>query len=272
MRGEFLDLSDARLYYYAAGTRGAGEPIVFIHGFPSSSHIWSSVVPSAPAGHRVIVVDLLGFGRSDRPAGRGLSIADHAARAIEMLDALRIERACIVGHDIGGGIAQVLASRHPHRVSRLCLVDSVDLEARRPVDIKLARALIPLTRLLPPAMLLAALRASLLRGYVDRDQGAHSVELYLRPFGSAEGRDVLLAHVAQLRRRALAFAGVGSAIAAPTAIIWGARDVFCPVPIAHRLHTAIPSSSLDIVANAGHFLPEEAPGKLAHVLSALMKR
>ena len=49
MRGEFLDLGGARLYYYAAGTRGAGDPVVFLHGFPTSSHLWRDVVPLVPA-------------------------------------------------------------------------------------------------------------------------------------------------------------------------------------------------------------------------------
>jgi pimeloyl-ACP methyl ester carboxylesterase len=58
MRGEFIDLNGERIYYYAAGTRGVGDPIVLIHGFPTSSHIWFDVVPRLPQGHRVIVVDL----------------------------------------------------------------------------------------------------------------------------------------------------------------------------------------------------------------------
>ena len=72
MRGEFVDIGGARLYYYAVGTRGAGEPIVLLHGFPTSSHIWSRVAPLLPNGHRVVVLDLLGYGRSDRPSGRPL--------------------------------------------------------------------------------------------------------------------------------------------------------------------------------------------------------
>ncbi|MBC7790009.1 MAG: alpha/beta fold hydrolase [Anaerolineae bacterium] len=113
MRGEFVDLGGARLYYYAAGTRGSGEPLIFLHGFPTSSHVWRDVVPLVPDGHRVVVVDLLGFGRSDQPLGRDVSIKGHADRVVQLLDSLRIERAAIVGHDVGGGIAQHLAIRHP---------------------------------------------------------------------------------------------------------------------------------------------------------------
>src|SRR5687768_16824667 len=129
MRGEFIDVGGARLYYYAAGSRGSGEPVVFLHGFPTSSHLWGEVVRLMPAGHRLVVVDLLGYGRSDRPAGRDVTIRGHAERVVALMDALGINYACVAGHDVGGGVAQAIAIRWPARVSRLCLVDSVAFDA-----------------------------------------------------------------------------------------------------------------------------------------------
>lgn len=119
MRGEFVDLGGARLYYYAAGTRGTGEPVVFLHGFPTSSHLWREVVPLVPDGHRVVVVDLLGYGRSDKPLGRDVSIKGHAERVVQLLDALRIERAAIIGHDVGAGSRSIWRCdiRRAHRAS-----------------------------------------------------------------------------------------------------------------------------------------------------------
>src|SRR5665647_3234175 len=107
MRGEFLDLDGYRLYYYAAGTRGAGEPVLFLHGFPSSSHLWGGVVASMPGGHRLIVLDQLGYGRSDHPDGAPVSVSAHARRALAVLDALNVPQACIVGHDLGGAVGQL---------------------------------------------------------------------------------------------------------------------------------------------------------------------
>src|SRR3954471_14047361 len=124
MRGEFVDVEGARIYYYAAGTRGAGEPIVLIHGFPTSSHLWLDVVAKLPAGHRVVVVDLLGFGRSDAPPAADYSVRGHATRLLRILDSLHIDRAVIVGHDIGGAVASQVALLYPHRVSGLALIDS----------------------------------------------------------------------------------------------------------------------------------------------------
>ena len=164
MRGEFLDLAGARLYYYAAGSRGDGDPVLFLHGFPTSSHLWQDVVPHVPPGHRVVVVDLLGFGRSDFPRGRDVSIRGHAERVLQVLDALRIERAAIVGHDVGGGIAQYLAVRHPTRVTRLALIDSVAFDDWLTRDVKLAKASLPLTHYLPAAWILSVLQRDLQRG------------------------------------------------------------------------------------------------------------
>jgi pimeloyl-ACP methyl ester carboxylesterase len=270
MRGEFLDLGGVRLYYYAAGSRGAGEPIVLLHGFPTSAHLWSDVVRCLPAGHRVVVLDLLGFGRSDPPGnGAAVDIRSHGERVVAVMDRLGINFACLVGHDVGGGIAQSVAVRHPHRVSRLCLVDSVAFDAWPTNAVKLARAMLPLTRHLPASWISQIVRADLLRGFVDADKGAHDVDVYLRPFCDSNGRDALLAHLTALNdAETMAVAGRLKDVVSPTAIVWGERDPFLPVELAHRLHGAIPRSTIEIVPEARHFLPEESP----HVVAAAIAR
>ena len=273
MRGEFVDLNGVRIYYYAAGTRGAGEPVVFLHGFPTSSHLWSDVVPLVPAGHRVVVVDLLGYGRSDRPLGRPVGIRDHADRIIELLDLLGINYACVVGHDIGGGIAQWLAVRYPQRVSRLCLVDSVAFKEWPTRDVKLARAMLPLTRHLPATWLLSILRNDLLRGYQDHDRGMRSIELYVRPFASADGRDAFMEHLIALDSAdTAALGGRLKEIVAPTAIVWGRHDPFLDPDIGGRLKEAIPGSTLEVIPTASHFSPEDAPAKVGDAIRELLKR
>lgn len=273
MRGEFVDLSGARLYYYAAGTRGAGEPVVLLHGFPTSGHLWSGVVPLLPPGHRIVVVDLLGYGRSDPPEDRDVSLRAHADRVIELFDALGINRACVVGHDIGGGVAQSLAIRHPHRVSHLCLVDSIAFDGWPAREVKLARAMIPLTRHLPPGMILSIVRGDLLRGYSDHERGARSIEQYLRPFATPEGRNALMRHLTALdARESMALAARLKEIAAPTAIIWGKGDPFLHHSLGKRLHDAIPDSTLRVIGDACHFTPEEAPEAIASTMKELLAR
>ena len=273
MRGEFIDLNGARLYYYAAGTRGAGEPVVLIHGFPTSGHLWTEVVPHVPAGHRVVVLDLLGFGRSDRPRARPVTVSAHADRTIQLFDALGIDRACVVGHDAGGGIAQSMAVRYPERVSRLCLVDSVAFDQWPRRRVKLVRAMMPVARHLPPALLVPVLRGGLLRGYMDRGRGAHSAAHYVRPFRTTEGRDALVQHLLELDPVDTATLALRlREVDRPTAILWGEDDPFLPAGIARRLHDAVPNSTLDIIPGGRHFTPEEAPRRVGDVLAGLLRR
>jgi pimeloyl-ACP methyl ester carboxylesterase len=273
MRGEFLDLNGVRLYYYAAGSRGSGEPIVLVHGFPTSGHLWCDVVPLLPAGHRVVVLDLLGFGRSDPAPAARVDLRSHADRLVDVLDQLRINFACLVGHDIGGGIVQSVAVRYPHRVSRLCLVDSVAFDGWPPREVKLARAMLPLTRHLPSSWILSIVRADMLRGYQDHERGAHAIDLYLRPFHESEGRDALMRHLVALdSTETLGLALRLKDIVSPTAILWGERDPFLPVRLGERLHAAIPGSTFAVISQGSHFVPHEAPHAVAEAIGSLLRR
>jgi pimeloyl-ACP methyl ester carboxylesterase len=273
VRGEFVDLDGARLYYYAAGSRGAGEPVVFIHGFATSGHLWSDVVSLMPRGHRIIVLDLLGYGRSDPPATRPLTLHAHAERIMALLDALGVRVACIVGHGLGGGIAQALAVQWPRRVSRLALVASVGFARWRTRDVWLARATLPITRHLPPAWLLSMVRAELERGYSDASRATHSIDKYVRPFTTLEGRASLVRHIAALDGYETAALGARLCeIAVPTAVICGGHDPFLPLSLGHRLAESIPGATLDVVPGARHFLPEDAPRQVADTLASLFTR
>jgi pimeloyl-ACP methyl ester carboxylesterase len=272
VRGEFLDLDGARVYYYAAGQRGDGDPIVLVHGFPASSHLWSAVVPLLPAGHRVVVLDLLGYGRSDRPMGRDVSIRGHAERLRLVFDALGIERACVAGHDVGGGIALATALRWPARVSALVLANSVAYDTWPTREVKLARAMLPLTRHLPPNWLLSVLRSDLLRGYAAGDRGAHSIERYVKPFASPEGRDAFFEHLLALDPGDTAVLSPRlKDVVAPTAVVWGAHDPFLPTTIAECLARDIPGATLDVIADGRHFTPEEHPERVAAAIEKVLQ-
>jgi pimeloyl-ACP methyl ester carboxylesterase len=273
MRGEFVDVGGMRLYYYAAGVRGAGEPIVFLHGFPTSSHLWSDVVPLVPKGHRVVVVDLLGYGRSDPSDTADLSLRGHAERVISLLDALGINYATVVGHDMGGGIAQVMAVRHPTRVARLCLIDSIAFDGWPGRELRLVRATMPLTRHLPGTWLLSVLRAELARGYVVSERGTHSIDQYLRRFTVDGGRELLVRHVSAMdAAETKSLATRLKDVVAPTSIVWGGDDPFLPLALGERLATAIPGATLDVVPDIRHFTPEEAPERVASALASLLER
>lgn len=273
MRGEFLDLSGVRLYYYAAGTRGAGVPVVFIHGFPTSSHLWHDVVPLMPTGHRLVVLDLLGFGRSDRPLAHAVDARAHANRLVEVFDELRIDRACVVGHGFGGGVAQAFAIEHTDRLSHLCLVDSAGFDHWPAMARPLTRAALPVMPLMPARALIGVLHADMLRGFSNPERAGHAIDLYLRPFDCAEGRESIAAHLrgmASIDNKALAAAL--DRIVSSTAIVWGESDRLMPVSLGRKLAAAIPNASLDIIRGARHFTPTDCPRDVADAIQRLLNR
>jgi pimeloyl-ACP methyl ester carboxylesterase len=273
VRGEFIDLDGARLYYYAAGTRGAGEPVVFLHGFPTSGHLWTDVIPLMPAGHRLVVLDLLGYGRSDPPGGRPLTLRAHAERVVALMDALGIHQACIVGHDLGGGVAQGLAIDFPARVTRLALIDSVAFTGWPTRDVRLARMLLRLTGKVPPRWVLAVLRADLERGFADASRAVHSIDRFIRPFTSDEGRVVFMQHLRALdSRETRTMASRLGEIAVPAAVVWGAHDPFLSLKLGKRLAAGIPGATLEVVPGVRHFTPEDAPRPVADAIAALLLR
>lgn len=272
MRGEFVDIGGQRMYYFAAGTRGEGVPVVLVHGFPTSSRLWQGVVRDFPAGHRLVVCDLPGFGRSD-PSPGSADCADHAAAVLRLMDDLRIARACLVGHGLGGGVAQVIAAQAPDRVSHLALIDSIAFGVAPRRMARLARLLLPVAAMLPPGLLAGLVQGSVRAGFVDPERSRLTLDTCLHPFTTAIGRDHLVQHLRALGRDVTAdlVPRVASA-GIPTTILWGAEDPFFPVALAHRLHAAIPGSTLEIVEDARHFLPEDAPERVLAALTALLRR
>ena len=279
MRGEFLDLAGSRLYYYAAGSRGAGEPVVFIHGFPASSHLWHDVVPLMPPGHRLVVLDLLGFGRSDRPAAdakSALTALAHGTRVRDLMDQLRIDVACIVGHGAGGAAAQALALNWPERVSRLCLVNSTAFSFWPRRAARLARTVSAAPRLgraLGAPLLAGLVHGSLLSGFADRERGRHALDQYLHAFSARLGVDALIAQLRAMRDSSVRALGerLGS-LRIPVAVVWGSADPFLSLRVGERLRSVIAGATLDVIPGARHFTPEEAPDRIATAVAALLRR
>lgn len=257
MRGEFVDVGGARLYYYAAGTRGAGEPLVLIHGCLTSSHLWSGIIACLPAGHRTVIVDLLGHGRSDPPDGRPLTVQAHADRLVLLLDNLGIDRACLVGHGFGATIARLIPAP---RVSRLALLNAVSPGRRLPAPLRGARYL-------PAAVLIRLVRSRIASGYCDANRANRSLDHYMRPFLAPGGHVVIAAQLAAVADQS----PVESHIDAPTAIIAGVNDPFVSVNEAKALQAAIPGATLEVLPDA-HYAPEESPERVAHIITQLLER
>jgi haloalkane dehalogenase len=116
-----IEVVDSRIHYEETGT---GDPIVLVHGNPTSSFLWRSVVPElAPLG-RCLAVDLIGFGRSGKP-DIDYRFFDQARYFAAWLDALDLDDITFVGHDWGGALAFDWAARHPERVRRIAFMETM---------------------------------------------------------------------------------------------------------------------------------------------------
>ncbi|MFC9951215.1 alpha/beta fold hydrolase [Streptomyces prasinus] len=247
--------------------RGRGEPVIFIHGTPSHSYEWRDVVPHIEAaGFRTVTYDLLGYGRSERPVDRDTSVAAQTDLLGHLLDALCIDRAAIVAHDIGGAIGQRFAVAHPERVRRLMLIDSVSYDSwpsptwRRIIDEELddlpGMSQDTFDALLTRQLGMTVADASHMTGDV--------LQAYLAPHRSAPGRVSFFEH--QVRHYDSKYTEeIGDALrrlTMPVRILWGEEDRWQPLHYAERLRDDIPGAELVVVPGAGHFLMEDAPGRV----------
>ena len=282
MRGEFVDIGGVRLYCYASGSRGAGVPIVLIHGCFTSSHLWRELLPRLPKGHRVLVLDLLGHGRSDRPGDLSMTVAAHAERVLRLLNELAVVSACIVGHGLGAAVAARLSYLSPLLVSQMALVNPSFLAAnardiRIPGPLRRAALLVPLWKRLPGDWLASALHTALLRGYSLKSEGAHSLDLYLKPFRTRDGRDAACAQLRALRPSEgdTAQALAPSMLSQQVSLVMGANDPFLQPQRAERvLHTLQQATNSRVtvhrLSGIAHVAPEEAPDRLATIIGELL--
>ena len=270
MRGEFVDVGGTRLYYYAAGTRGAGDPVVLIHGFPTSSRLWQSVTRDFTPGHRLVIVDLPGYGRSDPPTPARTSCGAHAAAILALLDNLGIAKAVIVGHGLGGGVAQAFAIQWPDRVSGLALISSAGFGVKPRGMARMARAIGPLARLTPPALLAGLVHGSVRRGFEDPERSRLTLDTCLRHFTTSAGRDALAANLRALGTcDTSAWSKRLGEITAPTIVLWGVDDPFYPSSLGQRIADAIPGATFELIQGAAHFVPEDQPDRVRRALGAL---
>jgi pimeloyl-ACP methyl ester carboxylesterase len=118
-----LPLDDGNIYVCQDGPR-EGPALLLIHGSAASTTSWDELVPMLTKSHRVIRVDLLGHGRSAKPADRGYGVPEQAHRVGEVLDRLGVKHAIVAGHSSGGIVATALAERRPDLVTALALINT----------------------------------------------------------------------------------------------------------------------------------------------------
>lgn len=247
-----------------------GAPVVFLHGFGTSSFIWRHIAPDvAMASRTAFAIDLFGYGESDRPFDADFGIAAQAELVHRVLTALRLSKATVVGLDFGGAVALRLAASHPERVEKLVLLNPIALDEIPAEDIKsMQRTTARLAFRVGRGILgVAPVLGELLRkGVADE---AHMpdrlIARYLAPYVGEEGLEHLLLLARSVDDEDMKDAELG-ALPHPTLVIWGDRDAWVGPKFADRLIDVIPGSRLVRLPGAGRLVPEEAPETVSALL------
>jgi pimeloyl-ACP methyl ester carboxylesterase len=238
---------------------GRGPPLVLLHGVGGDADQWAFVFEALAAKHRIIAIDLPGFGRSDKPP------IDYCVEVyVEFLDrflaAIGVARASLLGHSFGGWIVAAFALAFPHRVERLVLVDSAGIDAGSaplPIDLNVSsrrnmRAVFEYM-FHDPRMVSDALVDLAYSLHLERGDGATVRSLLAALSGPREKLD-----------------GKLGALTAPTLLLWGEQDRLTPLSMAQQFARAIPGAQLRVIAQCGHLPPIEKPEEFAAAVLAFL--
>ena len=264
----------------AYGIHGSGQPVVLLHGTPSSSLIWRNVIPHLTKnGFKVHVYDLLGYGLSERPWVQ--SIDTSISGQVPILECLLahwgLDTFHLVAHDIGGGIAERFGIFSPHRLRSLTMIDVVSFDSypSKRTKEQMKNGLESLIKTSDESHR-SHFRSWLLSAVHDKARLENtSLDTFLDYISGPIGQGSLFQH--QVRHYdpkhtmdvADRYHELGRI---PVKLIWGADDEWQVVDWAYKLNRAIPGSELDVIENCGHFSLEDQPERINEVLIAFIDR
>jgi pimeloyl-ACP methyl ester carboxylesterase len=269
-----MELDVRTLHGRQVAFRRAGEgPLIFmIHGITNSCQSWEPAMRLLARDYEVIAPDLPGHGGSDRQRGDH-SLGAHACMMRDLLAVLEVERATVVGHSLGGGIAMQFSYQFPELVERLVLVSSGGLGREvspliRSAALPFAEQVLPLLTA-KPLMDAGSTVASLL-GRVGLQPGADLAQVSrgIASLGDTERRAAFVRTVRSVvSPRGTANDRLYLAEKTPTLIVWGDHDPIIPASHGYDAHERLPESRLEIFENAGHFPQLHDPLRFAELLA-----
>jgi pimeloyl-ACP methyl ester carboxylesterase len=254
--------------------KGEGNPLLFVHGSPTSSFLWRDMIEELSAHGRVIALDLPGFGFSDPPPNGDYQISTYARLFESFLEALSIERATLICHDFGGPIVLTYALRHPEKYHRLIIFNTflhTDLPPF-PLSWKIAK-IRPFGEIIMGLGGESITRSSLEDGVIDKSRISDQVfHRYYMPDGDPDKLNKTMLETLRIDyMEDLEFIEKNlHAIVKPTLILWGENDKYLPLSLGERIHKDITGSKMERIPNCGHFVPEDHPELVTKIIAEFL--
>ncbi|MCC6527934.1 MAG: alpha/beta fold hydrolase [Polyangiaceae bacterium] len=261
----FADVGGAHVRYVDVGE---GEPVVMIHGFASSLNVWDGVREAVAARHRVIALDLKGFGWSDRPEG-DYSPRAEAELVLALLAARGVEgRVSVVAHSWGSSVALALALLRPERVKKLALYDAWVYEDQLPTAFLWSRA-DGMGELIVGAFYDERPDDKMALGFFDRKYVTEALVETVEEQLSRPGTKA--AALAAIRgQRFEPMEAEYRRVVAPTLLLWGREDRVTLLEHGERLSLELPNATLRVYPRCGHFPMIEARAASTRELVAFL--
>ncbi|MGD9889836.1 MAG: alpha/beta fold hydrolase [Dehalococcoidia bacterium] len=249
---------------------GAGQPVIYLHGIPTSPRLWRHVIPRVQ-GARSLAWEMVGYGASILEAkGRDISVARQAEYCSAWMQAIGVERAVLVGHDLGGGVAQILAVHHPDRVAGLVLINSIAYDSWPIASVKMMRAMGTLVERLPDALFRRVFSTFIHRGHDNRSRARESAALHWSYYAAADGAAAFVRQIRALDAAdTQAVADRLSQLTVPARLLWGTADQFQKVGYGYRLAHDL-AAPLERIEGGKHFVPEDHPERVAAAINELL--
>ena len=252
--------------------RGAGVPVVLVHGIPTGPALWRRVLPRVE-GARLLAWEMVGYaGSIAEGRGREIGVARQAEYLREWLDAMGLERVVLAGHDLGGGVAHILAVRHPERCAGLLLTNCVGYDSWPIPSVKMLRALGGMVRRLPNSVVKHGIfRMLMRRGHDDQRVASDALETHWAHYAASAAGEALIRQMRALDVRDTLEVSpqLARLRGLPARVVWGAADQFQKVEYGERFARDL-GVPLERIEGAKHFTPEDHPDRIAAALSALL--
>jgi len=272
-----FDYQGIKINYYDKA--GQGPPVLLLHGFGACAYTWRYLIPPLAVAHRVLTLELKGYGLSDKPRDGHYAVADQAGMVAEFIRRQDLHDLVIMGHSMGGGVAVMtylqLQQDNSGPIKKLVLIDSAGYPQKLPWFIRLAK--IPganiLAALLPPRFAAALV---LKKCYYHKDQiTEEQIDTYAY-YGSLPGAQEAISQTAKqlvLKDKEMeALIAQYRTIQVPVLLIWGVEDEVVPLNVALNFTRDLPNAQLVPLRRCGHIPPEEEPEATRQAIMDFLKK